>query len=103
MATLSGIDYNGPGWSVPTELWPAAVTRTRSRKWGTTDREAHMAFTEKQVEKYKTDGHCPYCDGTDLNNILTYTDHEQTVECENCGRKWVEILEITGIEPLEDR
>ncbi len=95
MATLNGVEYSGPGWSVPAELWPAAVTRTRrGGRW--------MAFTREQVEKYQSDGLCPYCDGTDLVNVNTYEVHEQGVHCENCGKRWVEELAVRGIVPLED-
>ncbi len=33
MAQLNGVEYSGSGWSVPAELWPAAVTRGRGRRW----------------------------------------------------------------------
>ncbi len=33
MAVTNGVTYAGPGWSVPAELWPAAVTQRRRPNW----------------------------------------------------------------------
>lgn len=38
MATMNGIEFAGPGWSVPPELWPTAITRGRPR-WSETQED----------------------------------------------------------------
>ena len=63
-----------------------------------------MAFTKEQVAQYLEDGgnHCPYCASKDVS--AGAFDGEglcQTVECQACGRKWLDVYKLVSIEPVE--
>jgi hypothetical protein len=45
MATLNNVEYSGPGWSTPPELWPTAVAKRRN-KWDTTPEDSGMTIDE---------------------------------------------------------
>lgn len=43
--THAGVTYAGPGWSVPAELWPAAVTRCPNWRRPTMNEQAKQTHT----------------------------------------------------------
>ncbi len=68
-----------------------------------------MAFTKKQNKEYlhKHGTHCPYCDGTDISQRLQDSTKDSPpdeltpqVTCENCGKVWIEVYKLIGIEKI---
>lgn len=63
---------------------------------------AEPKFDPEVVAKYLADdSECPYCGGTDLCCAVRGIGDERRVNCENCGRHFVEVLKVADIYPIE--
>ena len=63
-----------------------------------------MAITSEQKAAYlKNPSRCPFCGGSDLEGEgYDYDgDPAQTIECQDCGRSWLDIFTLTDIEIIE--
>lgn len=61
-----------------------------------------MAFSKETIYNYLKRPHfCPYCNGTDIvtGNYEPETQ-VQDITCENCGKTWNEVFQLTGIEEI---
>jgi transcription elongation factor Elf1 len=62
-------------------------------------------LTAKQKTAYiKSPLHCPYCNSQDITSGEVDWDEPVgiTVTCEHCGKRWLELREVTGIEEIEE-
>ena len=64
-------------------------------------------MTEDQIKAYVRHGgmRCPHCESPNLTGGSLEDAGEPGVrgdaECNTCGKKWVEIFTLTGVEPRE--
>lgn len=61
-------------------------------------------FSKKRTKEFieKLGEECPHCNGTDLiaKELVSLDipgELSQLVECENCGREYIEIYTLTGV------
>ena len=61
-----------------------------------------MKFTKAQKKKYiENPNICPYCKSEDIsgeNFEAGYNQAWREIECNSCGKEWMEIFTMTDIE-----
>lgn len=66
-----------------------------------------MITEEQQSAYYKAPGHCPYCGAGTVERRSesdpSPDDPSQEVECDSCGRRWMEIYLYVQIEPISQK
>jgi len=64
------------------------------------------SMSQKAKKDYlKSPYHCPYCNGTDLDDgERVHWDEPVTAEikCATCNKRWRDVLEVSDIEEIED-
>jgi DNA-directed RNA polymerase subunit RPC12/RpoP len=64
-----------------------------------------VEFTEKQVTEYldSLGLKCPHCGSKSLEGDYFNGETEsRLIECGSCNKKWNELFEMIGIEPIEE-
>lgn len=55
---------------------------------------------KQRIDYLKSPYHCPYCNSDRISALEFDTQSfTQTVECPDCGRQWIDLYSLTGIEP----
>ncbi len=63
-------------------------------------------LTDEQKARYLLHPHnCPFCNSDSINEGETEGDgshHFCTIDCDDCGRKWIEQYKLEGIEDADE-